>query len=72
MTSQSTTSHTSQHKRPHKGLKCPKCGNITSKVKYTRKVVGGTIRRRRECLACPSRFTTEERIVNKRLDQLKR
>jgi len=42
-------------------IKCPLCGDIDSKVIDSRSINDG-IRRRRQCLACGSRFTTNERI----------
>lgn len=44
-------------------MRCPYCKNTDAKVVDSRDSAGGTaIRRRRECLACGSRFTTFERI----------
>src|SRR5579872_4450863 len=44
-------------------MKCPFCGHIHDKVVDSRESkVGGSIRRRRECLKCEKRFTTYERI----------
>lgn len=43
-------------------MECPYCLNITSKVTDKRKSPEG-IRRRRECLKCKKRFTTQEKIV---------
>jgi transcriptional repressor NrdR len=44
-------------------LKCPRCGHVDNKVVDSRAgKEGDVIRRRRECLACRSRFTTYERI----------
>jgi transcriptional repressor NrdR len=42
-------------------MNCPYCQNHDSKVVDSRDVSDG-IRRRRECLACGSRFTTYERL----------
>ena len=42
-------------------MNCPYCGHIDSKVIDSRDVNDG-IRRRRQCLACESRFTTYERL----------
>jgi transcriptional repressor NrdR len=48
---------------------CPKCSSIDDKVIDSRLSKDGTsIRRRRECLACESRFTTYEQI--ERLEML--
>ena len=44
-------------------MKCPYCGQIESKVVDSRPAEdGGSIRRRRECLACGKRFTTYETV----------
>ena len=44
-------------------MKCPYCGNVEDKVVDSREnPEGGTIRRRRECLKCESRYTTYEYI----------
>lgn len=44
-------------------MKCPTCNHIESKVVDSRPSDDGTsIRRRRECLKCGSRFTTYERL----------
>jgi transcriptional repressor NrdR len=42
-------------------IKCPRCGDIESKVIDSRSIEDG-IRRRRECLSCGGRYTTCERI----------
>ena len=42
-------------------MKCPSCGYAESKVLDSRPAEG-SIRRRRECLGCQSRFTTYERV----------
>src|SRR5688572_29222001 len=42
-------------------MRCPYCGTDDSRVVDSRTVEDG-VRRRRECLACLSRFTTYERI----------
>jgi transcriptional regulator NrdR family protein len=41
------------------GLACPKCGNGSSSVVDSRPAIDG-IRRRRECGACTTRYTTIE------------
>ena len=44
-------------------MKCPYCANPESKVVDSRPSdEGGSIRRRRECLACRRRFTTYETV----------
>ena len=44
-------------------MKCPYCGYQESKVVDSRHSEdGASIRRRRECLACPKRFTTYETV----------
>lgn len=46
-------------------MKCPYCNYGESKVVDSRPTdEGGSIRRRRECLACQKRFTTYETIEN--------
>ena len=49
------------------GICCPKCGSDYTKVKDSRPFFG-TVKRRRVCLACGSRFTTEEVV---RLERVK-
>jgi transcriptional repressor NrdR len=44
-------------------MKCPKCQSVDSKVIESRDVANGeSTRRRRECEACQTRFTTYERV----------
>ncbi len=44
-------------------MKCPFCGYIESKVVDSRPTdEGQTIRRRRDCIECAKRYTTEEKI----------
>lgn len=44
-------------------MKCPKCQHTESKVNESREVPeGNTVRRRRECLKCSTRWTTYERL----------
>lgn len=44
-------------------MRCPKCGSLDDKVIDSRMSKDGiSIRRRRECLACETRFTTYEEI----------
>ena len=44
-------------------MKCPQCGQCSSKVMESRDLEeGASIRRRRECLDCGHRYTTYERI----------
>ena len=45
------------------GIVCPDCGGDTEIV-ATRPSLGNN-RRRRQCMACQCRFTTEEKIVEK-------
>lgn len=42
-------------------MNCPYCGNQESRVIDSRSLDGG-VRRRRRCLACNARFTTQERV----------
>ena len=54
-------------------MKCPFCGFLESKVIDSRPAEEGTtIRRRRECLACQKRFTTDETIEHLPLVVVKR
>ncbi|MCX7868943.1 MAG: transcriptional regulator NrdR [Terrimicrobiaceae bacterium] len=54
-------------------MRCPKCGSLDDKVIDSRLSREGTsIRRRRECLACSSRFTTYEEIERVELRVVKR
>lgn len=44
-------------------MRCPVCGHLEDKVVDSRQARdGASIRRRRECIACQSRFTSYERI----------
>ncbi|HJN36513.1 MAG: transcriptional regulator NrdR [Prochlorococcus sp.] len=44
-------------------MQCPSCQNTDSRVLESRAADGGrSVRRRRECLNCESRFTTYERV----------
>ena len=43
-------------------MKCPYCGFSESKVVDSRPADEGSIRRRRECLQCERRFTTDETV----------
>jgi transcriptional repressor NrdR len=54
-------------------MRCPKCGNQDDKVIDSRATRdGASIRRRRECLGCSTRFTTYEIIEREGLMVLKR
>ncbi len=54
-------------------MRCPFCGNDDTQVKDSRPSEdGGTIRRRRSCAACDSRFTTFERVQLRDLTVLKK
>lgn len=54
-------------------MRCPFCGNSDTQVKDSRPSEDGmTIRRRRYCPACNSRFTTFERVHLRELTVLKR
>ena len=52
-------------------MRCPYCGGGESQVVDSREV-GEGIRRRRECLGCGARFTTQERAVARSLYVIKR
>jgi transcriptional repressor NrdR len=54
-------------------MRCPACGQHDSRVVDSRDLdESATIRRRRECNACGTRFTTYERVEAARLVVLKR
>lgn len=54
-------------------MRCPFCGNADTQVKDSRPSEDGdTIRRRRFCPACNSRFTTFERVQLRELTVLKK
>jgi transcriptional repressor NrdR len=54
-------------------MRCPQCGTRDSRVVDSRDLdESSTIRRRRECPACGSRFTTYERVEAARLVIVKR
>ena len=48
-------------------MRCPSCGERETRVVDSRDPDPATIRRRRECSACTTRFTTYERIEAARL-----
>ncbi len=54
-------------------MRCPKCGSLEDKVIDSRlSKDGDSIRRRRECLGCETRFTTYEEIELIELRAIKR
>ncbi len=54
-------------------MRCPACGERETRVIDSRDLDDGTtIRRRRECARCGSRFTTHERVEAPRLVVVKR
>lgn len=54
-------------------MRCPTCGDRDTRVVDSRDLEdSATIRRRRECNVCASRFTTYERIESARLSVVKR
>jgi transcriptional repressor NrdR len=54
-------------------VRCPACGSFDDKVVDSRQAEDGrSIRRRRQCLACASRFTTFERVEASALMVVKR
>ena len=54
-------------------MRCPACGQRDTRVVDSRELEeAATIRRRRECPSCGSRFTTYERTESPRLTVLKR
>lgn len=53
-------------------MRCPQCDTTENRVVDTRTSRGGrAVRRRRECLACGSRFTTYEYVEERPLQVLK-
>ncbi|MDQ3937708.1 MAG: transcriptional regulator NrdR [Chloroflexota bacterium] len=53
-------------------MRCPRCGERDTRVVDSRDLdEAATIRRRRECNACTTRFTTYERIESARLAVIK-
>ena len=49
-------------------MRCPKCGATKSSVIDSRQAEeGNTIRRRRECEECQHRFTTYERVEERKI-----
>jgi transcriptional repressor NrdR len=56
-----------------RAMRCPQCGERDTRVVDSRDLDdSATIRRRRECTACTTRFTTYERIEAARLIVVKR
>lgn len=54
-------------------MRCPKCGTLDDKVTETsRSRDGVSIRRRRECLGCGTRYTTYEEVFHEKLRVKKR
>jgi transcriptional repressor NrdR len=54
-------------------MRCPKCGSLEDKVIDSRLSKDGvSIRRRRECLSCETRYTTYEEIERLELRAVKR
>jgi transcriptional repressor NrdR len=54
-------------------MRCPACGERDTRVVDSRDLdEGGSIRRRRECMRCGTRFTTYERVEAARLVVVKR
>jgi transcriptional repressor NrdR len=54
-------------------MRCPQCGTRDTRVADSRDLdEAATVRRRRECPACTSRFTTYERVEAARLVIVKR
>ena len=53
-------------------MRCPRCGERETRVIDSRDLDDASIRRRRECVRCAARFTTNERIEAPRLVVLKR
>jgi transcriptional repressor NrdR len=53
-------------------MRCPRCGERETRVVDSRDLDEASIRRRRECETCGTRFTTYERIEAPRLIVVKR
>ncbi len=54
-------------------MRCPSCGESDTRVVDSRDLDdAATIRRRRECATCSTRFTTYERVESARLSVVKR
>jgi transcriptional repressor NrdR len=53
-------------------MRCPRCGERETRVIDSRDLDDASIRRRRECVRCSARFTTNERIEAPRLVVQKR
>lgn len=54
-------------------MRCPRCGDVGDRVIDSRTIQDGErIRRRRQCLACGTRFTTYEEVEKVELRVLKR
>ena len=51
---------------------CPECGSTKTRVTDSRACNDGSIRRRRECESCKSRFTTYERVSERAIAVVKR
>jgi len=55
-----------------RAMRCPKCGTLDGRVIDSRDLDDSTtVRRRRECSSCRSRYTTYERVESARLIVLK-
>lgn len=54
-------------------MRCPKCGTLDDKVIDSRSSSdGASIRRRRECLGCETRYTTYEQVFHEAMRVKKR
>lgn len=54
-------------------MRCPYCGSLDDKVLESRTMANGeSIRRRRECVSCGYRFTSYERIEEKKFMVVKK
>lgn len=54
-------------------MRCPYCGSLDDKVLESRTMANGeSIRRRRECMSCGYRFTSYERIEEKKFMVVKK
>jgi transcriptional regulator NrdR family protein len=50
--------------KPRRVRQCPKCGKCKTRISETRDCDSGAARRRRHiCVACGTRWSTEERVV---------
>lgn len=66
-TTGSLNTNTRKMKREDGGYRCPVCRGVTAVIDSRGSAVGG-VRRRRECAACHTRFTTHESDSTNRIN----